>query len=82
MTYVDVTPEAAEQAMLGQGLPPFVADQLGAVFTALRGGGQSTTTDVVASVTGRAPRSFLAFARNSVGATVRDGSALLATESR
>jgi uncharacterized protein YbjT (DUF2867 family) len=82
VTYVDVTPEAAEQAMLGQGLPPFVADQLGAVFTALRGGGQSTTTDVVASVTGRAPRSFLAFARNSVGATVRDGSALLATESR
>ena len=58
VAYLDVTPEEARRAMLDQGLPPFVVGQLGAVFTALRGGDQATTTDTVRSVTGRRPRPF------------------------
>jgi uncharacterized protein YbjT (DUF2867 family) len=62
VAYLDITPEEARGAMLDQGLPPFVVDQLGAVFAALRGGGQTTTTDAVRSVTGRLPRAFSEFA--------------------
>ncbi len=61
VAYLDVAPDEARRSMLGQGLPPFVVDQLDAVFAALRRGDQVTTTDVVESVTGRAPRSVRAF---------------------
>jgi uncharacterized protein YbjT (DUF2867 family) len=60
--FVDVPPEAAVGAMTGAGLPPFVAEQIGAVFAALRGGAQASTTDTVAELTGRVPRPFREFA--------------------
>ena len=61
--YADIPPEAAGPALVEAGLPPFAADQLVAVFAALRQGAQATTTDAVHAVTGRAPRSFPEFAR-------------------
>ena len=54
--------------MVDGGLPPFVVEQLICVFEALRDGQQATTTDTVRQLTGRAPRSFAAFAAEYVGA--------------
>ncbi len=78
VAYLDITPEEARRAMLDQGLPPFVVDQLGAVFTALRRGDQATTTDAVRSVTGRLPRAFAEFAADHASAFTP----VLATEAR
>jgi uncharacterized protein YbjT (DUF2867 family) len=82
VAYLDVTPDEARRAMLDQGLPPFVVDQLGAVFAALRRGEQESTTDIVASVTGRLPRSFREFAEHQLVEPARDGSTVLAPEPR
>lgn len=60
--FVDLPPEAAGPALVQAGLPAFVADQIVAVFDALRSGAQATTTDTVTAITGRAPRSFADFA--------------------
>jgi uncharacterized protein YbjT (DUF2867 family) len=60
--FVDVPPEAAVVAMTAAGLPSFVAEQIAAVFAALRDGAQESITDTVAELTGRAPRSFGEFA--------------------
>ena len=51
--FVDVAPETAVSAMTGAGLPPFVAEQIAAIFRALRGGAQASITDTVAELTGR-----------------------------
>jgi len=63
VAYVGVSAAEARESMLGQGLPPFVVEQLSAVYTALRRGDQEATTDVVEALTGRPARSFLDFAR-------------------
>jgi uncharacterized protein YbjT (DUF2867 family) len=60
--FVDVPPETAVSAMTGAGLPPFVAEQIAAIFRALRGGAQASITDTVAELTGRGPRTFWEFA--------------------
>jgi hypothetical protein len=65
---MDVPPEAATAALVDAGLPPFAAQQVVTVFEALRRGVQSTTTDAVAALTGRAARSFAHFARDHAGA--------------
>ena len=62
VAYLDVSPDEARRAMLDQGLPPFVVDQLGAVFTALRRGDQQTTTDACGRSPVASPRSFAEFA--------------------
>ena len=82
VAYLDISPEEARQAMLGQGMPPFVVDQLGAVYTALRRGDQATTTDAVRSVTGRLPRPFPEFAADHADAFSDAAQELLATEPR
>jgi uncharacterized protein YbjT (DUF2867 family) len=82
VAYLDITPDEARRAMLDQGLPPFVVDQLGAVFTALRRGDQATTTDAVQSVTGRYPRAFVEFATEHATAFAAAPQRLLATEPR
>jgi len=51
--YVDVPPEQAVPAMVGAGLPPFVAQQIAAVFAALRGGAQAEVTDDLQRLIGR-----------------------------
>ncbi|GAA3625526.1 NAD(P)H-binding protein [Microlunatus ginsengisoli] len=62
VAFVDVPPEAAVAGLTGAGLPPFVADQIAAVFAALRSGAQSTTTGDVATLVGRPPRPLADFA--------------------
>ena len=66
--YVDIPPAAANAALLDAGLPPFVADQLVAVFGALRDGAQGETTNTVQSITGRPARPFAIFSRNYASA--------------
>jgi uncharacterized protein YbjT (DUF2867 family) len=61
--FVAVPDDAARQAMIGSGLPEFVAGQLVALFGALRRGAYEQTTDSVRVLTGREPRPFAQFAR-------------------
>lgn len=60
--YADIPLEAAREALLKAGLPPFVIEQLLEVFAALRRGEQSMPTDAVQRLTGWAPRSFATWA--------------------
>lgn len=80
--FMDVSPEAAVGAMTGAGLPRFVAEQIGAVFAALREGAQATTTETVVELTGRRPRAFGEFVEDvaSVFGVGRPDAALLGHE--
>jgi uncharacterized protein YbjT (DUF2867 family) len=60
--FADVPGDAARQAMIGDGLPGFVAGQLVAMFDRLRQGAGAQVTDAVETLTGSAPRDFAAFA--------------------
>lgn len=61
--YVDVPDEAAAAGMTQGGLPQWLAEQVVAVFGALRGGLNVSTTSSVRELTGREPRTFEEFAR-------------------
>jgi len=63
VTYVDVPPEAACQAMTANGVPEPMARQVLEVFASLRGGDDARTSDVVQQVTGRPASTFADFAR-------------------
>ena len=65
--FVAVPDDAARQALVGTGMPKFVAGQIVAVFGVLRQGAQDLTTDDVRDLTGREPRSFAGFARDHAG---------------
>jgi len=60
--FVDVPGDAAYQAMIGDGLPGFVAEQIVAMFAALRQGVAAQVSPDVESLTGSAPRDFASFA--------------------
>ena len=62
--YVDVPLDAARQAMIGMGMPEWIADAFGEYFTAFSEGYGDFTTDEVQLVTGNPARSFEAFARD------------------
>jgi uncharacterized protein YbjT (DUF2867 family) len=62
--FIDVPDEAARQAMVGAGMPEFVADQLVRIFGQLRQGAAEETTDTFEALTGRRPGGFAAFARD------------------
>jgi uncharacterized protein YbjT (DUF2867 family) len=62
--FVAVPDEAAQQAMVASGLPEFVAEQITAVFGALRRGAYNQTSDTVQKVTGNVPRTFAQFAHD------------------
>jgi uncharacterized protein YbjT (DUF2867 family) len=62
--FVDVPDQAAHQAMVEAGMPELVAEQLVNVFRQLRRGVAEQTTNAVESLTGSAPHSFAAFARD------------------
>jgi uncharacterized protein YbjT (DUF2867 family) len=55
---------AAREALVGAGMPEFVAGQLVGMFGALRAGAHDTTTDAVRVLGGRKPRGFAEFARD------------------
>jgi len=62
--YVAVGDDDARRAMIGDGLPPMVADAIVAIFASQRAGSMADTTDAVRELTGRAPRSIADFARD------------------
>jgi uncharacterized protein YbjT (DUF2867 family) len=65
--FVDVPPEAARASLVEAGVPAFAADQVVAVFAALRTGLQSVPTDAVRLLTGRDPGSLRDFVRRHAG---------------
>ena len=65
--FVGVPDDAARQALVGTGIPEFVAGQIVAVFGVLRQGAQERTTDAVRALTGREPRTVAQFARDHAG---------------
>ena len=60
--FVDVPGDAAYQAMIGDGLPGFVAEQIVAMFAALRQGVAAQVSPAVGTLTGSAPRDFASYA--------------------
>ncbi|WP_367318182.1 NmrA family NAD(P)-binding protein [Streptomyces sp. HUAS ZL42] len=62
--YIDVPDEAALAGLAQAGLPPWLAEQVVALFGALRAGVNSSTTKTVRELTGHEPRRFEEFARS------------------
>ena len=64
VTYVDVPPEAAREAIVGMGMPEWVADGYLELFEGFSEGFADMTTPHVAQLTGHPARSFETFARD------------------
>jgi uncharacterized protein YbjT (DUF2867 family) len=64
--YVDVPDAVALDAMVGNGIPPWFAEQLVRVFGQLRAGAADRVTDAVRALTGREPRTLARFLRDHV----------------
>jgi uncharacterized protein YbjT (DUF2867 family) len=60
--FVDIPGDAAYQAMIGDGMPGFVAEQIVAMFARLRQGAAAQVSPDVEALTGSAPRDFACFA--------------------
>jgi uncharacterized protein YbjT (DUF2867 family) len=60
--FVDIPDDAAYQAMIHDGMPGFVAEQVVTMFARLRQGVAAHVTPAVEALTGRAPRDFASFA--------------------
>ena len=65
--FVAVPDEAARQALVGAGMPRFVAEQLVSLFGGLRQGAHERTTDTARALTGREPRTFARFVQDHAG---------------
>jgi uncharacterized protein YbjT (DUF2867 family) len=61
VAYLPLSDEAARQGLIETGIPDPVAQQIVAVFAALRGGAGAKVTDTVQSLTGRPPADVAAF---------------------
>jgi uncharacterized protein YbjT (DUF2867 family) len=72
--YVNVPPEAARQAQLGAGMPPYLADALFELFAERRNGKEAKVWPDAQALLGRLPISFDEFARRN--AAVFRGEAL------
>ncbi|HET9255187.1 MAG TPA: SDR family oxidoreductase [Pseudonocardiaceae bacterium] len=64
VNYVGISDSVAREAMVGDGLPEWLADQIVLLWGALRRGAVATTTDVFRALTGHEPRTFADFARD------------------
>jgi uncharacterized protein YbjT (DUF2867 family) len=62
--FVAVPDEAARQALVGAGIPEFVAGQLVTLFRLLRRGAYERSTDAVCVLTERTPRTLAGFFRD------------------
>jgi uncharacterized protein YbjT (DUF2867 family) len=62
--FTDIPGEAAEQAMIGGGVPEFAAGQIVRIFARLRQGADRQVTATVQALTGNASRDFACFARD------------------
>jgi uncharacterized protein YbjT (DUF2867 family) len=69
--YVNVPPEAARQAQLAAGMPPYLADALFELFAERRNGKEAKVWPDAAALLGRPPTSFDEFARRNA-AVFRD----------
>ena len=56
--FTDIPGDAAYQAMIGDGMPGFVAEQIVAMFARLRQGAAAQVSPDVETLTGSAPRDF------------------------
>lgn len=63
--YVNVPPEAARQAQLAAGMPPYLADALFELFTERRNGKEAKVWPDAATLLGRPPASFDEFAKRN-----------------
>lgn len=63
--YVNVPPEAARQAQLAAGMPPFLADALFELFAERRSGKEARVWPDAAALLGRPPTSFDEFVRRN-----------------
>jgi len=61
--FIDIPDDAAQEAMIRNGLPGFVAEQIIRTFAQLRQGAGAQVTPAVETLTGSAPRDFASFAR-------------------
>ncbi|MFD3705397.1 NAD(P)H-binding protein [Nocardia sp. NPDC058658] len=68
ITYLDVAPDLAEQAMIADGLPEPMARQILEVFEALRHGTYATTNDQVTRLTGHPARTLAEFVADHASA--------------
>ena len=68
LTYVDVPDQAAKDSMLGQGMPAPLVDALIEFCDAIKAGQAGAVTDTVQRLTGKAPRTFEAWARENAAA--------------
>jgi ergot alkaloid biosynthesis protein len=66
--HADISASALADRHIAQGMDPTYATLLAAMDTAIAAGSEDRTTDTVERVTGRAPRSFRAFAQSAVEA--------------
>lgn len=67
IVYVDVPESAAREGMLGAGMPSWMVDAMMELHAIDKAGYAARTTDVVTKVTGRAPLSFPAWAKENAG---------------
>jgi uncharacterized protein YbjT (DUF2867 family) len=65
--YVDVPPDAARQAQLDSGMPPYLADGLAELFAERRAGKESAVSDLTPALLGRPATSFAEFAARNAG---------------
>ena len=63
--YVNVPPEAARQAQLAAGMPPYLADALFELFAERRNGKEATVWPNAQALLGRLPTSFDEFAKRN-----------------
>ena len=63
--YVNVPPEAARQAQLAAGMPPYLTDALFELFAERRNGKEAKVWPDTAALLGRKPTSFDEFARRN-----------------
>jgi uncharacterized protein YbjT (DUF2867 family) len=66
--YQDISPATAKQAMLGMGMPEFVADSINELMDQMRAGQYTKTTTVVRDVAKKQPITFAQFAKENVAA--------------
>ena len=66
--YVNIPPDAARQAMLKMGMPPWMADGINSLMDQMRAGEYARTTNVVREVTGKEPIRLSQFARENAAA--------------
>lgn len=64
ITFTDITPDAMLQGLLGAGVPKDYAEFLVLILGYFKAGYAERTTDAVQQITGRAPRTFEAYAKD------------------